>query len=151
MDKIVFGTGVQGASHKLSGTEYQDSYKKIELFDGTIILAVADGHGSTACPYSKSGSNMAVNVFCTMLKNLYQNYEVNPEMLLTYLNREGSTKISQAIDYEWKERVLKWHAFHNRSIPPIDDLDKQQEEIYRQYGTTLVGVMITPIYLLLFS
>ena len=64
MKRIVFGESVQGASHKRVDMECQDSYKKIEFDDGTVIMAVADGHGSKSCPYSKSGSSIAVNVFC---------------------------------------------------------------------------------------
>ena len=63
MKRIVFGECVQGASHKRADLECQDSYKKIEFEDGTVILAVADGHGSKSSPYSKTGSTVAVNVF----------------------------------------------------------------------------------------
>ncbi len=65
MKRIAFGESVQGASHKRNETECQDSMKKVEFEDGSVILAVADGHGSKACPFSKSGSGIAVNVFCT--------------------------------------------------------------------------------------
>ena len=91
MKKIVFGKSVKGASHIRSGTECQDSCKKVILDDGTIILAVADGHGSKTCPYSKTGSRIAVNVFCDTLKSLYKGYAENLDQLPTYLNREGDT------------------------------------------------------------
>lgn len=53
MKRMVFGESVQGASHKRVDKECQDSFKKLEYDDGTVIMAIADGHGSKACPYSK--------------------------------------------------------------------------------------------------
>ena len=46
MKRRVFGESVQGASHKRVDKECQDSFKKIEYDDGTVIMAIADGHGS---------------------------------------------------------------------------------------------------------
>lgn len=151
MRQIVLGESVQGASHKRSGMECQDSYKKIECDDGTIIMAVADGHGSESCPYSKTGSNIAVNVFCKVMEEFHENYADNIEMLLTYLNREGDTKVAQAVDSEWKRRVLKVHTNNKRDVPRSDDGEKDKQEIYKQYGSTLVGLMITPIFLFAFQ
>jgi len=113
MKQIVFGRSVQGASHIRTETECQDSYKKTICDDGTIILSVADGHGSKSCSYSRTGSRIAVNVFCSIIKNLYDGYEGNTEQLLTYLNREGDTRISKAIDAEWKKRVVETHRKKN--------------------------------------
>lgn len=151
MRPIIFGESVQGASHKRAGTECQDSLKKVELNDGTVILAVADGHGSKACPYSKSGSSIAVNVFCKVMQELYTGYGENLEMLLTYLNREGDTKVAQMVDKEWKRRVLNAHKKHKREITFTPEGDKDKAAVYRQYGTTLVGLMITPQFLFAFQ
>ena len=54
MKRMVFGESVQGASHKRVDKECQDSFKKLEYDDGTVIMAIADGHGSKALPDSKS-------------------------------------------------------------------------------------------------
>ena len=67
MKQTVIGESVRGASHRRNALPCQDSKKKIENADGTVIMAVADGHGSDSCPHSKSGSNIAVNVFCNLL------------------------------------------------------------------------------------
>jgi len=151
MKQIVFGESVQGASHKRSGMECQDSYKKIECDDGTTIMAVADGHGSISCPYSKTGSYIAVNVFCKVMNDFHDSFADNIEMLLTYLNREGDTKIAQAVDSEWKRRVLKVHTNYKRDVPHTDDGEKDKQEIFKQYGSTLIGLMITPIFLFAFQ
>lgn len=148
---IVFGECVQGASHKRSELECQDSYKKIGFDDGTVILAVADGHGSKSCPYSKTGSSIAVNVFCKVMTDLKEGFAEDAEMLLTYLNREGDTRLARTIDAEWKKRVLKVHTNNKREIPLDENGEKDKAEIYKAYGSTLVGLMITPAFLFAFQ
>ena len=143
MKKIVFGKSVQGASHIRSGTECQDSCRKVILDDGTIILAVADGHGSKSCPYSRTGSRIAVNVFCDTLKSLYESYAENPERLPSYLNREGDTQVSKDIDAEWKRRVVERHKKNKRGIEKLDNGEDNLPAVYRQYGSTLLGLLIT--------
>lgn len=151
MKRIVFGTSVQGASHIRSETECQDSHKKIICDDGTIIMAVADGHGSKSCPFSKTGSSIAVNVFCKVLSDYVSSFSDSPETLLTYLNREGDTKVAQAIDAEWKRRVYKNHRDNKREIPETEDSEKQRQQIYAQYGTTLLGLMLAEDFLFAFQ
>ena len=151
MKRIVFGESVQGASHKRVEKECQDSMKKVELDEGSAILAIADGHGSNSCPFSKTGSSIAVNVFCKIMEELYSGYTDNLEMLLTYLNREGETKIAQAVDAEWKRRVLLAHAKHKRETPLTVEGEKDRSGIYKQYGTTLVGLLITPVFVFAFQ
>ena len=146
MKQVVFGRSVQGASHIRAGTECQDSYKKTICDDGTIILSVADGHGSKACPYSRTGSRIAVNVFCSIMKNLYDGYTEHSEQLVTYLNREGDTRISKAIDAEWKRRVIEAHRKNKREIAAMEDGSDDLKRVYKQYGTTLLGLLITKTF-----
>lgn len=42
MKRMVFGESVQGSSHKRVDKECQDSFKKLEYDDGTVIMAIAD-------------------------------------------------------------------------------------------------------------
>lgn len=142
---IVFGESVQGASHKRADTECQDSCRKLFLGD-TLIMAVADGHGSSACPYSKTGSQTAVNVFCDIMADYYSNYKKNTSTLLTYLNREGETKVARYITDEWKRRILKTHTDNKREKIVKSDGKKDVWAICKQYGSTLVGMMITPVF-----
>lgn len=146
MRQYFLSKSVQGASHIRSGTECQDSFKKMVLDDGTIILAVADGHGSKSCPYSKTGSQIAVNVFCDTMKSLYEGYTEYPEQLPTYLNREGDVGVSKAIDLEWKRRVVERHKKSKREIGKLTDGSDDLTSVYRQYGSTLLGLMITKTF-----
>lgn len=143
MRQFVFGKSIRGASHIRSDTECQDSCKKVVLDDGTIILAVADGHGSKSCPFSKTGSKIAVNVFCDTLKNLYKGYTENQNQFPTYLNREGDTQVSKTIDAEWKRRVVERHKKNKREISILDNGEDDLISVYKQYGSTLLGLLIS--------
>ncbi len=151
MIRSVFGESVQGASHIRNGKECQDSLKKVEKDENTVILAVADGHGSDSCPYSKTGSYVAVNVFCKILGDYLDTYGEQPELLLTFLKREGDTKVAQAIDAEWKRRVLKIHASCKREAVLDAKGNKDKEAIYKMYGSTLLGLVITKEFLFAFQ
>ncbi len=149
--RSVFGESVQGASHIRNGRECQDSLKKVEKDENTVILAVADGHGSDSSPYSKTGSYVAVNVFCKILGDYLETYEGQPEFLLTFLKREGDTKVAQAIDAEWKRRILKIHANCKREVILDAEQNKDKEAIYKMYGSTLLGLVITDTFLFAFQ
>ncbi|MDE7283266.1 MAG: protein phosphatase 2C domain-containing protein, partial [Lachnospiraceae bacterium] len=151
MVRSVFGESVQGASHIRSGKECQDSLKKVERDKDTVILAVADGHGSDSCPYSKSGSYEAVNVFCKILGEYLDTYSGQPEMLMTFLKREGDTKVAQEIDAEWKRRVLRVHSKYKREIILDAEGNKDKDAIYKLYGSTLIGLVIAKEFLFAFQ
>ena len=151
MTRSVFGESVQGASHVRSGKECQDSLKKIEKDENTVILAVADGHGSDACPYSKTGADIAVNVFCKIMEDYLDTYVKQPEILLTFLKREGDTKVAQAIDAEWKRRILKIHSNNKRETILDANGNKDKDAIYKMYGSTLIGLVITAEFLFAFQ
>lgn len=151
MIQNVFGTSVQGASHIRSGRECQDSLKKVVKDSGTVILAVADGHGSDSCPYSKTGSYAAVNVFCKILGDYLDTYAGQPEMLFTFLKREGDTKLAQEIDAEWKRRILRLHTKSKREILPEAEQDKKKEAVYKLYGSTLLGLVLTEDFFFAFQ
>lgn len=147
----IFGASVQGASHIRSGRECQDSLKKVVKDSGAVILAVADGHGSESCPYSKTGSFAAVNVFCKIMGDYLETYAEQQEMLFTFLKREGDTKIAQEIDAEWKRRILRLHAKCKREIPLDERQNKDREAVYKLYGSTLLGLVITEEFLFAFQ
>ena len=150
MKRIIFGYSVQGASHKRTGLECQDSNGKLDL-ENASIMVVADGHGSSACPYSKTVSAIAVNAFCKVIGDLFSSYSNNLDMLMTYLNREGDTKVAQKIHSEWKKRVFAVHKKNKREIPVNIDGKTNENAVYRMYGTTLVGVLITSLFMFAFQ
>lgn len=151
MRRSVFGASVQGASHIRSGRECQDSLKKVILDEDAVILAVADGHGSESCPYSKTGSFAAVNVFCKIMGDYLETYAGQTETLFTFLKREGDTKIAQEIDTEWKRRILRLHKKCRREISVGADGIIDRDAVYKLYGSTLLGLVITGEFLFAFQ
>lgn len=151
MQCYLYGESVKGATHLRNGMPLQDSYKIEKVSDDVLIISVADGHGSEKCPRSKNGSQIAVNVFCKVMKEYWQKYEEQPESLITWLNREGDLRFAQGVCEEWQRRVRK--SFNDsKSEKPLDEDGKTNwKEVYKLYGTTLLGLMITPAYIFAFQ
>lgn len=143
MNRMIYGESVQGASHLRSGKPCQDNYKIVEYADNIAVIAVADGHGSDSCPYSQVGSATAVNVFCQNMTDLLESFGDNMDLFITYLNREGEVKFAQSIDEEWQRRIQKTHKAYEREMPLTEDGEIDEAALYRQYGTTLLGLLIT--------
>ncbi len=157
MTPIIIGASVQGESHIRHNIERQDSLLIVdgihkhgrkahfyqEMPKDVKILAVADGHGSEKCPYSKTGSQTATNVFCDIMAELVSKYKDNMEDLFVLLNSEGeTTRIAKSIVGEWEWRILQCHSMTKREIPVTDNL-KPEEAIWKQYGSTLLGMLLT--------
>lgn len=165
MTPIIIGKSVRGESHIRHNIECQDSFLIIdgiqkhnrksqfynELPDDIKMIAVADGHGSESCPYSKTGSQTAVNVFCDIMCEYVAKYGDDLENLFNSLNREGdSVSISKQIVKEWETRIFNCHKF-KKEMPRKEDGEIDQVAIYKQYGTTLLGMLITQNYIYLFQ
>lgn len=146
MKRYVFGRRVRGASHVRAGMVCQDSLRRILLEDGSVILSVADGHGSSTSPYSRAGSEIAVNVFCGMMRSLCGRYAEERERLFMYLCREGDTLFAHAVETEWKKRVAEYHAGKGRGIPLAPDGEPDTAALNRLYGTTLLGLLVTDTF-----
>ena len=150
MEQSVIGKSVRGASHIRTNKECQDSFRINTFDDGCVVIAVADGHGSNSCPYSKSGSTTAVNTFCSIMGSLHESYSDKLDELRTFLNREGEMSLAKSIEHEWKRRVVKNHSNEKRDVV-LDDGKKNLDAIYIQYGTTLMGLFIAQEYIFAFQ
>ena len=146
----VISASVQGDSHKRTNKECQDSLKA-HIIDDIAILAAADGHGSDSCPHSRTGAEVAVETFCDILNQYIHDYSNDYDALISLLNREGETTIARAIDNEWKHRIDGLHKTNNREMPLTDDGDIDHARIWRLYGTTLLGLVITPLFYFAFQ
>lgn len=159
MTPIIFGNAVRGESHIRRNIERQDSYLIVdgvhkhdrnsqyynELSNDIKLIAVADGHGSEACPYSKTGSQTAVNVFCDIMAEFAARYKDSMDELFVSLNREGETiRIAKWIVGEWQKRIVLYHTnLAKRAVPKKENGTVDTEAIWKQYGTTLLGMFIT--------
>ncbi|MCL1904310.1 MAG: protein phosphatase 2C domain-containing protein [Oscillospiraceae bacterium] len=145
----VIGVCVTGASHKLAGKPCQDNIKVNRVFKKDMtLLAVADGHGSDKSPFSEEGSKIAVDVFHTIISAAFKKHKNDINKLGTFLHREGDTTIAKEIEKEWKSRVRKSHRVNNRSN---DDDIKSDFNLWRQYGSTLLGLLITSSFYFAFQ
>jgi serine/threonine protein phosphatase PrpC len=123
-------------------------------FKDFLLVAVADGHGSASCPFSKDGSARAVKAFCETMKKHCQEYERTDEAkenFRSYLNREGATTIAKSIDQLWKAQIEKLHKDKKRDEPLTDAGEIDKAQIWRQYGTTLLGIVLAPTFYFAFQ
>ena len=151
MARLIFGKSVKGASHIRSGMPCQDSFRIEEISPDLSIIAVADGHGSDKSPKSKNGSTIAVNVFCSVMNNYLQNYADSLDDLVTYLNRDGELKFAQEICEEWQRRVRESYYKSKEEKPVDEDGNVRWKDVYRLYGTTLLGLLITKTFIFAFA
>lgn len=163
MKPIVFGGSVKGADHERRNLPCQDSYSirdntfksaqdeevnhfYSELSDDTVIVAVADGHGSSSCPYSEIGSSIAVDVFSDIMAEYCCKYREDISSFEYLLKRESDViRLSQTIESEWKLRIWRHYFFKKGDRPILLTREKELERIpvYGLYGTTLLGCLIT--------
>ena len=151
MRRYLYGISVRGASHIRKGTECQDSCRVESLSDSAAVIAAADGHGSESCPFSSIGAKIAVEVFCSSMKEILGSFEGSSYMLRSYLSREGNMKIPESIETEWKRRVMLDHIRNGRE-PLVSEPDADGAAgVYKLYGTTLLGLLITTEFVFAFQ
>lgn len=158
MTPIIIGNSVRGASHIQHNIERQDSFLIIDgihkhdrnsdyydqMPEDVKIIAVADGHGSAACPYSKTGSQTAANVFCDLMAEFAAKYKEDMNKLFITLSSEGEVnRIAKRIVMDWEKRILDVHKLNRREVSYDENNNADADAIWKQYGTTLLGLFIT--------
>jgi hypothetical protein len=151
----VIGESRRGASHVRSGLRSQDSIEYwISAQNDTVVLAVADGHGSKLFFRSDIGSRLAVETAIKVLREFAGRYarRARKSSVLDVARDELPTQLINA----WKKAVLA----HLESHPieeeewqglPADELDargrvKQNPTLV--YGSTVLAVLLTDSYVL---
>ncbi len=145
---------VKGATHVRNQMPCQDNRRIVEISDNIIIVAVADGHGSSKCPRSDRGSMIAVNSFCEVMKSYLKVYgedEAGLSNLITFLNREGDMRFAQDICEEWQARVKQ--SFYKNKVDGMTDEDGNIKwtSVFSMYGTTLLGMLVTESFVFSFQ
>ena len=120
------GAIVTGAGHLRSNSGCQDAIYIHNDKSGYVIAAVADGHGSKACPYSAEGAELAVHVSVRLLCSIQDSDEAQ-----FTLAANKDDRIPKQLEIMWKEAVRAHHANKVREAQ-IDDLG-----LFTLYGTTL--------------
>ena len=147
MGLYVIGRSVKGESHVSQNKICQDAfyYEWCEK-DKALVASVADGHGSNLCLYSDEGSEIATKVFCQNMSALYDEYNRIGKLneLGAYLHKEGSENLARKLVRDWQEKIKVRHTEREREKPLKDDKTEDEHELFHLYGTTMLGMLITP-------
>ena len=125
---------VTGAMHFKTQSPCQDAIKYKKLEDGSLICAVADGHGSKACPYSKEGAELATQIAVALIEEVV--FYNTPLQIYPLLRQTGEVLLPQEIERKWKEAVTHQHQIKGRV--PLEG-----RALYGLYGTTLMLLYVT--------
>lgn len=139
---------VTGANHIRQQIRCQDAGKTLVFKDFTV-MAVADGHGSARCPFSDTGSKIAVNVFCDGVLNVYRKHPERGEFR-RFFEEKGDKPFAKAVVQEWRRRVLRAHTGKIRRNK-VSDQNENLDEIAMLYGSTLLGIVIAKDFFYLFQ
>ncbi len=152
MARMICGGSVQGARHKLYDMPCQDRYRIVDKSEDVTVLSVADGHGDKACPYSGTGARIAARLFCSTMKVLLEAYKGKTEKLMHMLDHENRRRvIARLIETKWKDNVRAYHLKSGRKMPVNGNGKYDPDALYKMYGTTLLGLCVTPEFMFAFQ
>jgi len=149
---------VRGASHEQGGHENQDAVrlKNSSGAGDVLLLAVADGHGSSRSFRSDRGAALAAECALRELHRFVR--RLGPETPLSRVRNQAKNRWPKALLAAWKSTVraeLTAHPFtplEFAAFPEPPPVVKKGEELpvtaYLAYGATLLAVAITPRYIL---
>jgi hypothetical protein len=149
---------VQGALHEQGGHGNQDAVRlnNPSGADDVLLLAVADGHGSSRSFRSDRGSAMAAECALRELRRFIR--RLGPDAPLSRVRNQATTRWPKDLVAAWKSAVradlaahpftpLEFAAFPERP-PAIKPGQELPVAAYLAYGATLVAVAITRRYIL---
>ena len=169
---MVLGDKITGATHVRSGAPCQDAilWRSLPEQRG-VVLALADGHGSSSSPYSEEGAAIAVQVAVSLLEKLVQEAGDN----LALIKRLAEEQLPRMMVRAWEEAVLT----HNRKkirdkrpgaredsrsdgvVAMIDctsangrieeAIDGEARRVLLKYGSTLLAILATARFFILFQ
>jgi hypothetical protein len=149
---------VEGAFHTRSGHGNQDAVrlKNPSGVEDILVLAVADGHGSTRSFRSERGSAMAAECALRELSRFIR--RLGPDAPLSRVRNQAKTRWPKALLAAWKSAVRAdlvarpFSLFDFAPFPEPAPVVKPGEELpisgYLAYGATLLTVAITHRYIL---
>ena len=127
-----------GASHKRGGRCNQDAVG-YRLISRSVVVAVADGHGSSASPYSDIGAQIAVEVACCYLKRFIAQHERSHFEIV----HERASMLPTSIVQTWRRKVADTASRKRMKV------DQDVQSVWLQFGSTLVAAALHPEWILL--
>lgn len=142
MSFSTIGKSVKGSNHKLSNSACQDSCRIHTYCNNELVIAaVADGHGSSKCKNSKTGAEKAVNAFFDVFEDCVSQFNNDYDGFHKYINENKSDVIPKLVCNLWNSKIENFHK------------DKYSNELFDRilYGTTLIGLIVCPIFYFAFQ
>jgi len=149
---------VEGASHLQSGLGNQDAVRlhNPSGANDVLLLAVADGHGSTRSFRSDRGSALAAECALRELNKFIR--RLGPDAPLSRVRNQAKTVWPRTLLQAWKDAVRAelttnpFTLFDFAPFPEPPPVVKPGQELpisaYLAYGATLLTVAITHRYIL---
>ncbi|MBY0527026.1 MAG: protein phosphatase 2C domain-containing protein [Gemmataceae bacterium] len=136
----VFGRSVRGASHRRSGVPNQDAYRwegSSERRGASVLLAVADGHGSKKSFRSEQGARFAVRIAAELLREFQD--RLVAACSLSEVERTAKIDLPKAVVRRWRQAVEE----HHRANPPTAaELDAFRTDAdFLKVGSDLLDLM----------
>ena len=152
----IFGATIRGASHVRTELPNQDAIGwRPECGKGrSVLLAVADGHGSPKCFRSDTGSRLAVETALKVFQEFLAGQADPPD--LTACKRAVDEQLPMMIERRWKAAVAKHLEEHPLLVLEVARVEESQGVAARQavenepihaYGTTLLGIIMHESFL----
>ncbi|MBP3887555.1 MAG: protein phosphatase 2C domain-containing protein [Cellulosilyticum sp.] len=129
---------VTGAMHTKVQAPCQDAISYQWMGENGLICAIADGHGSLRCPYSKEGAQLATKVATKLMRQMVKHH--SEEALYTLLKQTGEIQFPKLVEQRWKEAVKYQHLIKERE--PLEG-----KKMYELYGTTLMLLYVTTSFI----
>jgi len=130
----VFGRSVRGASHRRREIPNQDAIGWTTAPLGDLILAVADGHGSSACFRSETGAALAIQVSLA----LFAHYSGSLDFNQRYLD-DVEQEFKQELITGWRQAVA--HDIDRNPFTAEELLVVAHRTPFIAYGSTLLVAM----------
>ncbi len=141
---------VRGAAHYRAGLPNQDAVRVAWFNDDlSLLVAVADGHGSAKCFRSQRGARLAVVVAKQVCSQLFIFKPVSPSKIKRWAEEE----LPKGLVRCWRERVNKSLAikpFTPAELAPLDAASRRLVATHPHlaYGSTLLVVIVAPDFIL---
>jgi serine/threonine protein phosphatase PrpC len=129
---IGFGVKIKGYSHFVNPSNCQDAFC-VEKVGNSVIIAVADGHGSKKHYLSEFGAAIAVETTTDILKDMLKTFDGdNTDSAFNYIKENFPTELYD----EWNRRVQA----HSETRDDIT-LPATESDIRVIYGTTAMFIV----------
>jgi len=142
------GQSVRGAAHERSGMPNQDAicWRPDCGAGSLLVLAVADGHGSSRYPRSHTGASLAVETATQLVHDFVTSQEEAENLSL--VKRAAEEWLPRALVRAWRDAVDEHIKANPLSEIELDALGRTNGDFTKAYGATIVTVAVAERFVL---